>query len=651
MDKKSVIGLILIGAILFGFSWYNKEQYDKQVAAQQEEMQRQALLDSLDRVHHPEKYLDEQVTLREVDQAALDSIALVAEAQRINSLGAALVAAEKGVEKLYTLENNVMKMTVSSKGGSVEQVELKDYRRYSKDGNGPLVKMWADGSEQFDMQFFVRRNYNYAQINTANYYFEGPEQSLFVAESSDQRLALRLPMTEQGGYVEFVYTMAPDDYMVDFDVNFVGMDAEVSGLTELTFDWKNTSLQNEKGYTNENNYTTISYLFPGEKKIDDLGIGVTKRGSAGVRKESVDTNVDWFAFKQQFFSSIFIAEDKFQNADLEFATYQPGSGMIKDFSAVAQVAAEPGQTSFDMGFYFGPNKYSTLKEYDLGLEKVVPLGGWAVRWVNRLIVIPVFDFLSKFIDNYGLIIILLTIFIKLLIFPLTYKSYLSTAKMRLLKPEMDAIAAKYPNQQDQQQMLKRNQATMDLYKRSGVSPMGGCLPMLIQFPVLIAMFRFLPASIELRGEKLLWAEDLSSYDSVLNLPFDIPWYGDHVSLFALVMAATLFFYTKMTYNQQNMGGQEALPGMKFMMLYMMPFMMLMWFNNYASGLCFYYFVSQLITMGQTYGIRYAVNEDKLRARMAENAKKPVEKSKWQKRLEEAQKQQQEMLRQQQKQRR
>ncbi|MBR7103194.1 MAG: YidC/Oxa1 family insertase periplasmic-domain containing protein, partial [Tidjanibacter sp.] len=274
MDKKSVIGLVLIGVILFGFSWYNNKQYDKQIAAQQEEMQRQALLDSLDRVHHPEKYLDQQVTVREVDQTAVDSIMAVAEANRINTFGAALVAAEKGEEKFYTLENSVMKMTISNKGGAVEQVELKEYRRYSKEGNGELVKMWADGSEQFDMQFFVRRNYNYAQINTAGYYFTGPEQTLFVAESSEQRLALRLPMTDEGGYVEFVYTMAPDDYMVDFDVNFVGMDAEISGLTELTFDWKNTSLQNEKGYTNENNYTTISYLFPGEKKIDDLGIGV-----------------------------------------------------------------------------------------------------------------------------------------------------------------------------------------------------------------------------------------------------------------------------------------------------------------------------------------------------------------------------------------
>ncbi len=649
MDKKSIIGLVLIGIILFGFSWYNKNQYEKQVAAQQEEMRRQAVLDSIDRVTHPEKYLSEQVVVSEVDRAVADSVIAAAQATRISLKGAALVGAEQGVERLYTLENDVMKVTLSSKGAMIEQVELKEYRRYAEDGNGPQVKMWVDGSAEFDLSFYVRRNYNNVEIKSSDYYFEGPEQSLFVAQNSPERVAFRLPINDVGGYMEFVYTLAPEEYMVDFDVNFVGVDADLSALSELTFDWKNTSYQNEKGYTNENNYTTIAYLNPGAKKIDDLGIGVTKRG-AGQRSETVDTKIDWFAFKQQFFSSIFIADGKFQNADLAFATYEPGTGMIKDFSAVAEVPVEPGQTNFDFDFYFGPNKYTVLNQYDLGLEKIVPLGGWIIRWVNRWIVIPVFGFLSKFINSYGLIIILLTIFIKLLIFPLTYKSYMSSAKMRVLKPEMDAIAAKYPNQQDQQQMLKRQQATMDLYKRSGVSPMGGCLPMLIQLPILIAMFRFFPASIELRGEKFLWAEDLSTYDSVLNLPFNIPWYGDHVSLFALIMAATLFFYTKMTYDQQNMGAQP-MPGMKFMMLYLMPFMMLMWFNNYASGLCFYYFVSQMLTIAQTTGFRYAINEDKLRAKMAENAKKPVEKSKWQKRLEEAQRQQQEMLRQQQKNRR
>ncbi|MBQ5669555.1 MAG: membrane protein insertase YidC, partial [Tidjanibacter sp.] len=295
-----------------------------------------------------------------------------------------------------------------------------------------------------------------------------------------------------------------------------------------------------------------------------------------------------------------------------------------------------------------PNKFSLLKGYGLGLEKIVQLGGKLVSWVNRWIVIPVFDFLSKYIGSYGLIILLLTLFIKLLIFPLTYKSYLSSAKMRALKPELSAIQAKYPKAQtDQNEMMKSQQATMELYKKYGVSPMGGCLPMLIQMPILIAMFRFFPTSIELRGEKFLWAEDLSTYDSVLNLPFNIPWYGDHVSLFALIMAATLFIYSKINYEQTASAGPQ-MAGMKFMTVWMMPIMMLMWMNNYASGLCYYYFLSQMVTIVQTYAIRLTVTDEKLRAKMVANAKKPKKKSKWQLRLEEAQRQQQAMIREQEK---
>jgi len=278
------------------------------------------------------------------------------------------------------------------------------------------------------------------------------------------------------------------------------------------------------------------------------------------------------------------------------------------------------------------------------------LGGRLVSWVNRWIVIPVFDLLSRFINSYALIILLLTIFIKLLIFPLTYKSFISSAKMRAIRPEIAAIQAKYPKAQtDQNEMMKSQQATMELYKKYGVSPMGGCLPMLIQFPVLIAMFRFFPTAIELRGERFLWMKDLSTYDSVLNLPFNIPWYGDHVSLMALIMAVTLFFYSKLTYKEQEQTTAAApgMAGMKFMTLYLMPIMMLMWMNNYASGLCYYYFVSQILTMGQNFAFRYGINEDRLRAKMLAAAKKPQKKSKWQQRLEEAQKQQEAMMKEQQ----
>jgi YidC/Oxa1 family membrane protein insertase len=343
-----------------------------------------------------------------------------------------------------------------------------------------------------------------------------------------------------------------------------------------------------------------------------------------------------------------IAEDGFANGEVGFDTYKPGTGYIKDYKASVSVPFDTNKDNYSFKFYYGPNKYSLLKEYDLGLEKVVQLGGRLVSWVNRLIVIPMFDLLSRFIASYGLIILLLTLFIKLIIFPFTYKSMMSSAKMRAIRPELAAIQAKYPKAQtDQQEMMKSQQATMELYKKCGVSPMGGCLPMLIQFPVLIAMFRFFPTAIELRGQQFLWMKDLSTYDSVLNLPFNIPWYGDHVSLMALIMAVTLFLYSKLTYKEQEQtAAAPGMAGMKFMMLYMMPIMMLMWMNNYASGLCYYYFVSQMVTIIINYAFRYGVNEERLREKMLAKAKAnggKKQKSKWQLRLEEAQRQQEAMM--------
>ena len=445
--------------------------------------------------------------------------------------------------------------------------------------------------------------------------------------------------------------MREGDYMVDFDVKFVGMGEWMRNATSFDVVWNNTSYQNERGYKNENMYTTISYLFPDERKVEKLPFAeYGKRGSS--RNETIQTEFEWFAFQQQFFSSIMIAPEGFSNGEVGFDTYKPDSGYIKDFKASVSVPFDSEKSTYNFKFYYGPNKYSLLKEYDLGLEKVVQLGGRLVSWVNRWIVIPVFDLLSRFIGSYGLIILLLTIFIKLLIFPLTYKSFMSSAKMRAIRPEIAAIQAKYPKAQtDQQEMMKSQQATMELYKKYGVSPMGGCLPMLIQFPVLIAMFRFFPTAIELRGESFLWMKDLSTYDSVLNLPFNIPWYGNHVSLMALIMALTLFFYTKMTYKEQEQAtAAPGMAGMKFMMLYFTPIMMLMWMNNYASGLCYYYFVSQLLTIIQNFAFRYGISEEKLRAKMLAKAKAnggKKQKSKWQLRLEEAQRQQEAMMKEQQ----
>ncbi|MBO5350206.1 MAG: membrane protein insertase YidC, partial [Alistipes sp.] len=422
------------------------------------------------------------------------------------------------------------------------------------------------------------------------------------------------------------------DYLVDFDVRLNGMSPFLSNQTSIGVEWSSKSYQNERGFTNENLYTTIAYHHVGEDSIEELGM------SEGFKDDDTSTEVDWVDFKQQFFSSALIVPEGLQGAEMAFDTAEEGSGYMKEYMLQSSLAYDSTTAGYDMAFYFGPNRYSVLRKVsvteddDLYLERVIPLGWGIFGWINRWIVIPVFDLLRNHIASFGIIILILAVLIRLIISPLTYKSYVSMAKMRLVKPEMDAIAAKYPKQED---AMKRQQATMDLYKKAGINPMGGCLPMLIQMPILIAMFRFFPASIELRGESFLWAHDLSSYDSVLNLPFAIPFYGDHVSLFTLLMAASTFAFSYINY-KQTASSQPQMPGMKFMMVYMMPLMLVFWFNSYASGLCYYYLLSNLLTIAQTYIVRRMVDDDKIRLAMEANAAKKSKgkKSKFQQRYEE-----------------
>ncbi len=632
MDKKSLIGLLLITAIVFGFSVYNSKQAEKYLA-EHPVVEQEKIVES-DGVNEGEFAIQAE----NIVSGNADSLARAA---MVAQYGEMLMAASERKSESFTVENEVMKVTFNTRAGAVENVELKEYERY----DGGAIQLFKEGSNRFDMQFYYRRNLREMLISTADYSFEVVENGAIADGGS--RVVMRL-MFGEAAYMDYVYTLAPDSYMIDFDVKFEGMREGMMADTEILFDWRNTSLQNEQGYKNENTYTTLSYMFPDAKKVSDLGMSEVKRGG-GRKSKKVDTKVDWFAFKQQFFSSVFIAQEKFQNAEFAYTTHEEGSGMIKDFSAVVSVPFSANQTEYDFDFYFGPNKYSILKTINdadgesLGLEKLVPLGGWLVGWVNRWMVIPVFVFLSKYVGDIGIVILILTILIKALIFPLTYKSYMSSAKIRALKPEIEAINAKYPRQED---ALKKQQAQMELYKQCGVNPMGGCLPMLIQFPFLVAMFRFFPASIELRGQSFLWAKDLSSYDAIVNLPFNIPWYGDHVSLFALLMVVVMFFYSKITYEQQSAAGGQEMPGMKFMMVYMMPIMMLLWFNGYASGLCYYYLLSQIITIIQYTAFRYGVDDKKLHDKLV-STKKKTKKSKWQQRLEEIQRQQMELQRQQQ----
>ena len=620
MDKKTIIGIVLMSLIFIGYVLYNS----KQQAEYQEYLQSVQV----------EEPVAQEATAVEAEAQIADSLALAtAEQREVNMFGESLVAARSGEVKQIEMKNDYLTIDFTTRGGAMQRVVLEEYTKYApKDERTEKVTLFDPESAMFDMEFYVKKGLNNVKVNTSEYVFqtEGVRR-----EGNRQVLTMQLEVAP-GAFLQYEYILYDEknpsrDYLVDFNVKLQNLSPVMAQQSTLGLAWSDRTYQNERSYKTENMYTTISYRLPGEDGVEDLGMGET-------RDEQVQSDVNWVAFRQQFFSQAFIAYDNFAYADMGFVAEADGSGFVKQFSSRMGVAYTPQTTEYNFGLYCGPNKYAVLKDVvapdgeELAMERLIPLGGWLVGWFNRWIVIPVFDFLRNYIASFGIIILILTILVKMLILPLTYKSYLSSAKMRVIKPEMDALNEKYPKQED---AMKRQQATMDLYKKAGINPMGGCVPMLIQMPILIAMFRFFPASIELRGESFLWAHDLSSYDSVLNLPFSIPFYGDHVSLFALLMAISTFTFSYINY-KQTASSQPQMPGMKFMMVYMMPLMLLFWFNSYASGLCYYYLLSNLLTIAQTYIVRRMVDDDKIRLQMETNAAKKSngKKSKFQQRYEE-----------------
>ena len=610
MNKSNIIGIVLIGVIMFGFTWYQSKQYEKQMAVQ-------AQLDSIARVEQMAEMAMRSVDAGNENAASVEIKTLPAYKDSL------LTEARLAESAVYALENDKIRLEITSKGAQPYSVRINDYKAYD---STDLYLIKPEGS-QYGVSVFAGEN-----INTKDFVFQ-------VAEHNDSTVVMRLPFA-QGGYIQQKYTLSEGSYMVANELSFVGMGNLIpKNVSMLDIDWSVIIPRLEKGYKNEKQYSKIDYYFEGDKKPEEVG-----RGRDG--DERIDTKFKWFAFQQQFFSAIMTSGTEFASADLDVKYYtedDPSRNLMacsaklrSDFQAGADNIVLPYE------FYFGPNDFRTLKEYDMKYEKIIPLGGWLVGWISRFVIIPIFDFLGKFISNYGLIILLLTLIIKLVIMPLTIKSYKSSAKMQAVKPEIDKINAKYPNEKD---AMKKQQATMDLYQKAGISPMGGCLPMLLQFPILFAMFRFFPASIELRQQKFLWADDLSAYDSIWDFGVNIPLLGDHLSLFALLMAATMFIYSKMTSGQ--MSDDPNMAGMKFMSPYMMPIMMFFICNNLSAALSYYYLLSNLITMLVTWYIRkFVVTEEKVRAEMLLNANKPKQKSKWQQRLEEAQKMQEQMQKQQ-----
>lgn len=455
--------------------------------------------------------------------------------------------------------------------------------------------LWEEKNSKFGLTFYAENK----SMNTQDLIFT-PVDAQKTVDASNGQKAVSMRLYAGSGYIEYKYTLAPDSYMMNFDINVVGMQDVISmNQRDITFNWAADIPSQEKGRKFENQYTALYYKFF-EDDVDYLSAG------GDDQEEIKEQKVKWLAFKQQFFSSVLIADETFKGINLKSTSMDENSPILKNFSAELSLPYQGnGNQSYPMKFYFGPNKYKTLKKYggDIELQSLVDLGWKMFAWVNKWFVIPIFNFLEKYIGNYGIIILILTVIIKLILAPLTYKSYLSTAKMKVLKPQIDEINERIPKDK----AMERQQATMALYKKAGVNPMGGCLPMLVQFPILIALFRFFPASIELRQKSFLWATDLSSYDSIVDLGFHIPMYGDHISLFCLLMAATNLIYTRMNSQMQT---SQQMPGMQAMM-YLMPIMFLVWFNNYASGLSYYYFIATLFTVVQTWAIRkYLVDDEK-----------------------------------------
>ena len=619
-NKSTIIGFVLMTLVFVGYMFYAnyqaKKQQEAQMSAQIEQLTEQA-----------SQALD---TPAEQTAEIAD-----AKSQKANNAAKLVGDAEK-VEEVV-VENDVMQVRFSTLGAQIIDVTLKNYTKYApKEERNELVHLFDPESAYFNMSYYLKEDMRNVELSTAYRNFE-----LLPIEKSDDKsvVTMRLPIGE--GSIEHIYTLYNEqkperDYLVDFEVRLNNLAPMMANQKSIAVEWRNRSYQNERSFKNENMYTTLVYHFPGEGDVEDLGI------SESSKSEDIGASVDWVSFKQQFFSSALIGRSTvLRQPQVSYNTAEAKSGYVKDFAMSSSVDYTPQTSQYDFSFYLGPNKFSWLKKLtdkngdSLEMERIIPLGWVFSTFVSRWVVIPVFDFLQKYIASFGLIILILTLLVKLVIFPLTYKSYLSTAKMRVIKPEIDALNAKYPRQED---AMKKQQEMMALYNKAGISPMGGCLPMLIQMPILIAMFRFFPASIELRGKSFLWSDDLSSYDSILDLPFNIPFYGDHISLFCLLMTVVMFIYSYINYQQQG-SAQPQMAGMKFMTVYMMPLMMLFWFNDYASGLCYYYLLSNLITIVQTTIIRFTLNDEKILAKMTARAKNNKgKKSRFQQRYEELMKQ-------------
>jgi YidC/Oxa1 family membrane protein insertase len=642
MDRNSLIGIGIIAAILIGWFVWTKPSAE-QLAAEKRIIDSIAAADSTARAKEIEKQIaaakaESDSAKKSTDTSKIAAAAVMSDsaitalaAKKLNDAYRDFAPAAKGRDSIFTIENNFIKAYISSRGGKIAKVELKQYNRAND--KAPMVLFNSDSlSQEIVLNTYTRS----LMISTDSLYFVPQPGAVAAAGPGNKEAALTMRMKtgKDASYIDFVYKLKPDSYMLDYDVVFSNMQGIMDNTNEVSLIWNMQLPSQELHIEKEKQTSGIFYqtIEPtNETDVDNLSL------TSSADKSIPESSVKWVAFKQQFFSSILVAKDRFtQGTKLISYVDKTNSQVVKTDHAELGLKfdGKPAET-FGMQFYFGPNQYHALRDQNMDFERMIPMGWSIFKYLNKWLVIPIFNAFKDSSLSMGWVILILTLIIKILLLPIAYKTYLSSAKMRLLKPEIDAIKAKHGSDQ-----MKMNQENMALYKKAGASPLSGCIPALLQLPILIALLNFFPASFELRQKEFLWASDLSTYDSIWNfghISIIDSIYGDHVSLFALLMFVSTIVYTWMNQKMMPMNNQQ-MPGMQVMM-YLMPVIFLSFMNSYSAGLSWYYFLANMITFGQTFLFRRLVSDKKLRAKIEENMKKPVKKSGFQQRLENMQKQQ------------
>ncbi len=620
-DVKTLFAFVLIFGILLWIMYQNQPTPEqiKESKAKKELVEQQKAEESA---------ISSQTEFTSTEIISNDSLKMV---QLQGALGEFALSGTLE-EKTTILENELLKLEISNKGGYITKAEVKNFEQFHK-GSGSLVNIIKDNNAQFNIRLSTKEN---RILNTQDMMFE----PVLTKEGENQVLTLRLKSGDDK-FLEYRYVLKPNEYMMDFSIRSQGLSSVLNTSEPLQLVWDLESYRNEKSVTYENRYTELVFEYENGKD-DYLGQGEETSNRA--------KDVTYIAYKQHFFTSVLLTDTSFKTVDFS------SKNLVKDeevdtlktkaFASVIPLEFKGGEVNYNMNWYYGPTDYKILNKYDRNLDEIVPLGWGIFGWINKFLFIPAFNLLSSLVSNYGIAIILFTILVRIAISPITYKSYLSQAKMKALRPDINELNEKF-----KKDPMKKQQEMMALYSKAGVNPMAGCIPALMQIPIFYALFQFFPSAIDLRQKGFLWADDLSSYDSIATLSFYIPFYGNHISLFPILAGIAIFFYMKMTTGDQQMAQpqQEGMPDMgKIMkvMIYISPVMMIIFFNMYASGLSLYYFVSNLITIGIMLVIKhYIIDNDKIHAKIQENKTKPKKESKFQKRMREAMEQAQEQQRQ------